>query len=161
MSRCVLAFCAGLILLLASCEESLSIEDGVFLVSYEFVNDTQYDCIVKWDYGADVIIEKEVVIIKGDSYTQVVRLGVMEGVCKDGSLPIIKAFNTQLVFSNNGTGDDMSYTITRDSVGEIVEGVEWTQLPKSESIIGNTNKYLTIQRFYLSDIYSISQEIKQ
>lgn len=161
MNRGVWAFCVGLILLLASCKEPLLIEDGVFLVSYEFVNDTQYDCIIKWKYGADVIIEREVVIIKGDSYTQMVRLGDMEGVCKDGSLQIIKAFNTQLVFSNNETGDDMSYTIMRDSDGEIVEGVEWTQLPKSESIIGNTNKYLTIYRFYLSDIYSISQEIQK
>ena len=135
--------CLFVALVIPSCNRIIVLESFPdYAKAEEYVNDTAFDCSIKW-VGTDESEElNQCIIVKGESYKQLGPEGRMDGC---GRLYIGK--DIHFLFSDGSYFDleqaDVSF---------------WAGLSRveSETILGTSNDKWLVRRFFLSDIYEMS-----
>lgn len=139
----ILFACLSMALVIPSCNRTIVLESFPdYAKAEEYVNDTAFDCSIRW-VGTDESEElNHCIIAKGESFKQLGPEGRIDGC------------------SRLYIGKDIHFLFLDGSYYDLEQADDsfWAGLSRveSETILGTSNEKWLVRRFFLSDIYEMS-----
>lgn len=158
MRHLTICFLFFALLPFGACKRGGIIDGGSESVQFQYINDTDFDCLIEWKlYGEDTF--ENVHIASSEQYVQILPSMSTSDRMDDGRTCLAVA--NEIRFSFEGGADKTEYVVTYEE-GTTISSTNcfWSRLPhyKHESLHNPPEVFTSIRTSYLSDVLSLAKE---